>query len=152
MNIGQNIQFYRKKKGLSQKELAEKMGKSTGTIQQYELNKREPKFEIMCEIAKLLDVKTYQLYGDDVPEDYDPTEHDFSIACEWLEMAGFEINPPDENDGLQEYYIDSFNRGTICKMDKINIINTIQPLINEANEIRDNVLIGYIRKSIIDEP
>ena len=36
MSIGTNIQYYRKKMNLSQKELAEKLGYSTGTIQQYD--------------------------------------------------------------------------------------------------------------------
>lgn len=148
MTIGENIQFYRKEKGLSQKELAEKIGKSTGTIQQYELNKREPKFDFVCDIAKALDVEPYKLYA----SDYDPTEQDFSIACSWLEDAGFSVDSPDENDGLQQYYINSFNHGTLCKMDKIDIIRMIKPLIDKANDIRDDILIGYIRKAIIDEP
>lgn len=151
MTIGKNIQFYRKKKGLSQKELAEKVGKSTGTIQQYELNKREPKFEFVSDIAKVLDVEPYKLYGDDIP-DCDPTEQEFSTACSWLEDAGFSIELPDEDDGLQQYYINSFNHGTVCKMDKIDIIEMINPLIDKANDIRDDILIGYIRKAIIDEP
>ena len=148
MTIGQNIQLYRKKRGLSQKELAEKLHRSTGTIQQYELNKREPKFEIISEIADILGIETYKLYGDDTP---DSTENAFSKVCECLEEAGFSIDPPDENDGLQQYSINSFNHGTICKMDKTDIIETIQPLIDKANDVRDEILIGYIRKEIIDK-
>ena len=56
MEIGDNIQKYRKLKGLTQKELAEKSGLATGTIQQYELKKRNPKFETLCKIANAMEI------------------------------------------------------------------------------------------------
>ena len=45
MTLGQIMQKIRKEKGYTQKQLAEKCGMATGTIQQYELNKREPRRE-----------------------------------------------------------------------------------------------------------
>lgn len=54
MIIGNNIQKYRKFCELTQKELAQKCGVATGTIQQYELGKRKPKFEMLCKIAEVL--------------------------------------------------------------------------------------------------
>lgn len=148
MSIGENIQLYRKKCGLSQKELAEKLSCSTGTVQQYELNKREPKFKIVCDIAEILDIAPYQIYGDDIP---DPTETRFSDACAWLENAGFEVQPPDEDDGLQQYYINTFQFGTVRKMDKIDIINTVELCVQEANEIRDEIAIGKIAKILLEK-
>lgn len=56
MNIGKNIQKYRKEKGLTQKELASLCGIAQGTIQQYELGKREPRFDTLELIAAKLDV------------------------------------------------------------------------------------------------
>lgn len=146
MSIGENIQYYRKQKGLSQKELAEELGCATGTIQQYELDKREPKFDMIKNISEILTVKPYLLYGIEEP---DPTEERFSKACEWLEEAGFEVSAPNENDPFQKYSIDDFEHGTICKMDKLDIIDLIESCIEDANQIRDEIAIRYIKKEIL---
>lgn len=129
---------------ITQKELADKLGVAVGTIQQYELDKREPKFEMILRLASALATKPYNLYG--IEED--TTEFDFRKACEWLEDAGFEISRPDTDDGLQQYYIDSPEDGTICKKDKIDIINLVDSCLKEANEIRDEIAIKNIQKAI----
>lgn len=52
--VGKNIKIYRKKANLTQKELAQKCGLATGTIQQYELGKREPRYKHLVTIANVL--------------------------------------------------------------------------------------------------
>ncbi len=52
MTIGEIIQTKRKKAGLTQKQLAEKVGVAAITIQQYERNVREPKFEMLVKISE----------------------------------------------------------------------------------------------------
>ncbi|QIB67822.1 helix-turn-helix transcriptional regulator [Aminipila butyrica] len=59
--IGKNIQRFRKKKKLTQKRLAEITGLATGTIQQYELDKRQPNMKILHKIADTLDVTVSDL-------------------------------------------------------------------------------------------
>ena len=59
--IGDNIKLYRKKAHLTQAELALKCGLATGTIQQYELGKREPKIEIIDKIASVLGIRVIDL-------------------------------------------------------------------------------------------
>lgn len=61
MTIGQTIQNFRKEKGYTQKQLAEKCGMATGTIQQYELNKREPRQEQLRKIADALEVELWEI-------------------------------------------------------------------------------------------
>ena len=56
MTIGQRIKEARKSAGLTQRELAEKAGTATGTIQQYELGKRQPRIEKFQAIADVLNV------------------------------------------------------------------------------------------------
>lgn len=56
MTVGQRIQKSRKEKKLTQKELAAQLGLATGTIQQYELGKRQPRLEQFKVIASALDV------------------------------------------------------------------------------------------------
>lgn len=65
MTTGQIMQAIRKEKEYTQKQLAEKCGLATGTIQQYELNKREPRREQLPKIATALDVPLYELMGFD---------------------------------------------------------------------------------------
>lgn len=56
MKTGLNIKNARIYRGLTQKELAERCKLATGTIQQYELNKRKPKIEQVMKIANALDL------------------------------------------------------------------------------------------------
>lgn len=53
-NINQKIKEKRKEKGITQKQLAERCGLATGTIQQYESGKRKPKIENLYKIAVAL--------------------------------------------------------------------------------------------------
>lgn len=63
MTIGQRIKEVRKNAGLTQRELAEKSGTATGTIQQYELGKRQPRLEQLEAIAAALSVSVGSLLG-----------------------------------------------------------------------------------------
>ncbi len=56
MTAGERIQYYRKKNGLTQKELAEKLDLAEITIRQYESNKRQPKIQTLRKIACILGV------------------------------------------------------------------------------------------------
>ena len=61
MNLAENIKTYRKKAGLTQKELAEKTKLSIATIQGYEQEKYLPKAENLRKIAKALGVFDHQI-------------------------------------------------------------------------------------------
>jgi transcriptional regulator with XRE-family HTH domain len=91
--LGENIQSARKAVGLTQKELAEKIGVVHRTVQQYELNKREPRLETLGEIANVLNTSVLALipesYWGTIPEDkfqdsldeaFGSTANDHSIA------------------------------------------------------------------------
>ena len=54
-SIGQRIKILRSAKGLSQQDLAEKVGTTTSAIGNYESGCRVPKDSIKTEIAKALD-------------------------------------------------------------------------------------------------
>ena len=66
MEIGQSIQEVRKKAKLTQKELAEKVGIATITVQQYERGVRTPKIETLQKIAQALNIDVGVLYGVEV--------------------------------------------------------------------------------------
>lgn len=56
MTVGNKIQECRKKYGITQRELAERCGLATGTIQQYESGKRTPKIENLAKIANAFNI------------------------------------------------------------------------------------------------
>jgi len=56
--VGENIKFFRKQTGLTQRQLGEKVGVAEGTIQQYELGKRMPSIKRMEKISSVLGMKS----------------------------------------------------------------------------------------------
>lgn len=54
MSVGENIKIIRKEKGLTQKQLADKLGTTQQNLAQYENNKRKPKLETLQKIADAL--------------------------------------------------------------------------------------------------
>jgi len=50
-----------KDKGISQTWLADKMGKSYNTINEYARNKRQPSIEVLFEIAEILNMEAKEL-------------------------------------------------------------------------------------------
>lgn len=70
MNYAEYIRALRSKRGLTQKQLAEAVGVATGTIQQYELGKRQPRDSILERIAEVCDApKPSLIFGK--PESFD---------------------------------------------------------------------------------
>ena len=67
MTTGQRIKAARKKAGLTQKELGERMGQSFQSIAQWENDLRNPKLETLQRIANALGISIYELIdGDDL--------------------------------------------------------------------------------------
>lgn len=61
--LGQRIEYYRKKAGLKQKELAAIVGMSFNAISLYEGDKRKPNIAILSDIANALHVTSDTLLG-----------------------------------------------------------------------------------------
>ena len=88
MELGLKIQRLRQCAGLSQRELADRLGIATGTLQQYELGKREPKLEMINKIATELGVTVAQLIDESLKiedgEYTSTTSTDFYCQiCDW---------------------------------------------------------------------
>lgn len=65
MNLGTRIMNLRKKKGLSQQELADKLFVTDKTISSWEKNRTEPGLEMIVKLSELLDCSaSYLIYGD----------------------------------------------------------------------------------------
>lgn len=63
MTLGENIRRIRKEKGLSQSDLAKKLGVPYQQIGQYENAKRNPKLETIAKLARALEVPIVELIG-----------------------------------------------------------------------------------------
>lgn len=63
--FSQMFRYLRKKNGLTQRELAQKLGLAESTISMYELGKREPEFETAEIIADYFNVDMNFLLGSD---------------------------------------------------------------------------------------
>lgn len=61
MSLGENIKAARKKKGITQKELSEKIGKGFSTVQKYEIDVIVPPIGIINKIADVLEVPIEEL-------------------------------------------------------------------------------------------
>lgn len=67
MSFGQNIQFLRKMhKGMTQEELAEKMGVSRQTVSKWELDAAYPEMDKVIELCKLFSCSMDQLVREDI--------------------------------------------------------------------------------------
>lgn len=77
MTVGENIQKLRKDKGYTQKELAKMAGVATGTIQQYELGKRQPRLEQLKKIANVFHIYVGELLGDNYSDYKEEMVNDF---------------------------------------------------------------------------
>ena len=60
----QNLRKYRRQRGLTQAQLAEKVNVSTHHIGMIELSRNNPTLELVERIAQALDIKTYELFVD----------------------------------------------------------------------------------------
>ena len=76
MTTGERIRFFRKEQGLTQDDLAHKMGIKRGTLAQYESDRRNPKLETLEKISGALGVEIGKLCGlsslDDILKFADP--------------------------------------------------------------------------------
>ena len=64
--FGDKLKKLRETHGLSQQQLAEKLGMSPSGIEMWEQNRRQPDNETLKKIAQLFDVSTDYLLGNDV--------------------------------------------------------------------------------------
>lgn len=99
MSVGENIKIHRKNKGLTQKQLADKIGVSEITVRRYEKNNNIPNIAIIDKFAAALDVSVFEL----LDNKYDKAEYELlnglSNGCDNLLnlVASFEDSAKEES-------------------------------------------------------
>lgn len=74
MNIGGNIRTIREDRGLSQIELAKRVGVTSAAVSSWETNRTEPRMGMIERISVALNCKKSDIVGIDIPVDL--TEHE----------------------------------------------------------------------------
>ncbi len=82
MTVGENIKAYRKKQGLTQKQLGDRCNLSEAMIRQYELGIRNPKIETIRKIANGLNICMNALLEDSWAEYVDLITEDFVLSSQ----------------------------------------------------------------------
>ena len=116
MTVGEKIRKYRKEAGMTQAELGKKAGLSEAMIRQYELGKRNPKFENLSKIAKALNI-TIDEFGM-VIKKHSENMHYFDLnrlsdaisAAYADEYHHYEIECNYEIDGQEKQLLESYNK------------------------------------------
>lgn len=113
MTIGNNIKRMREAVGITQKELAKRCGLATGTIQQYELGKREPRQEKLEKIAVALNtsVSELMLYGlEPSPKAIELMDDLLSFVKDVDQKELKEKNLKDFSESLREHINENFDK------------------------------------------
>ena len=120
--LGERIVSARKKKGLLQKELAEKIGISPTALNYYEKNKRKPNIYLICDIAYELGVTIEYILG-----------HERYIDSDLANM----ISEPIQSIG-SKYFYGHILATVIAKSNSARLLedgNTIVPIIQNDQNI-----------------
>ena len=76
MTIGNNIKKLRIKKGLTQKDLADKIHVTFQAVSRWENNLVEPSIDILNELTKILDCSLDELFGNDTKENLEVAKNE----------------------------------------------------------------------------
>lgn len=132
MAIGHRLRKARKELGYSQKLVAEKLGITDVTYSRYELDKRQPSFETLEELAKIFNIDVVFFFEREVDDarnelDKEISEHlknQQELYDNIRSFSHFFDNPPNEdiaeivNDLKKEYYE--------MQLDLINLIERMK--------------------------
>ena len=76
-NISNNIVYYRKKIGLTQSQLAERLGVKTTTVSTWERGASSPDIETLYDICKIFGVSLDEMYGVNTETGFAQTVHSY---------------------------------------------------------------------------
>lgn len=95
--IGKQLKEVRKARGLTQAELAERVGVSLSTVKKWELDMNEPNSDKLIALALTLNVSTDYLFGRDTAPDLVLTEDKERL------LAIIDSLPPRQREAVTQY-------------------------------------------------
>jgi transcriptional regulator with XRE-family HTH domain len=101
MNLANTIKLNREKKGLTQDDLAKKLGMTKQSVSFWETNRSKPSISVIPQMEKILGIELMSLYDDNIvsePSENYTTKIDYVIAE--LEKISR------QNSEILEYYMD----------------------------------------------
>ena len=87
-NVNENIRNFRKFRGMSQKELGQRLNKSTNVVSNWENGLHSPDLETIQEMCKILNVTPNQIFGWEQNPEY--VEHAQKMQQLKAELAALE--------------------------------------------------------------
>lgn len=132
MNIGQRLKKARKHKGFSQKVVANKLGITDVTYSRYELDKRQPSFKMLEEIANIFDIDVKFFFSRDIDDKRNELVNEITRYLEERQVlydnitsfSHYFINSPNEDideivNGLKKEYYS-------MQLESIDLINSMK--------------------------
>ncbi len=107
MTIGERIKELRKKKGLTQKDLAERVGFSYVNISQLENSRKNPKLETIRKIAAALDVSMNELL-DENWDTFTPQEYAADFLAEAVSTVMTAANTLEKS--MEDHLLQSYSK------------------------------------------
>ena len=114
MSVGERIKVLRKKKGITQLDLANKLFVTDKTVSSWESNRTEPALELLVKLSDLLDCSVgYLIYGDN-PKSVVETEIKFKITKTLFDQLISKMNEEakflKDNRQIDTYYQPSYRK------------------------------------------
>lgn len=135
------IKKMRQSKGLSQAELAQKVGISNQAISHYETEKRYPKIEAWQKLADFFNVSVPYLQGFDVSESNHELEYRKKLkqmAKSQLDMTEYNFHPSNNLDS--GYGVTESVTAQLCiAANLIRVTESIEELSNKVGELNDTI-------------
>lgn len=130
MNIGENLKRLRKNSNLTQKDLADILGVTTVTIQNYENNRRTPNTDMLVKISLALNIP----FAKFVNEVYSGYTLSASTGAEFLKANYILTGNFDMNDEYNGSIEDSYNKNIQLNSssNSENLFNIISEFINSS--------------------
>lgn len=106
--LAQRIKKYRTDKGITQRELADKLNVSQNAIYNWENGKREPSIDMIRKIATVLEVYTYDLLYDSELATEKKQQDLAEIGLNFISNGYLEL--PDDEDVVNAILLRNFSR------------------------------------------
>lgn len=144
-SLGENISYYRKLKGYSQKQLADMMDISTSFMSQIENGISNPSYENIEKFAKFLDIDKNELIAKDIKGDYiDPVNELIDLLIKLTENEKIKWTEDDEYFNTQvddNYYsFDQYKKELTVSYDNISSTIATRTLYNDKLTTLSNTI------------